>query len=296
MATTIQVPTADGWQLGVRIGRPAGTSRGVALLLHAMMVDGRSMDRGDDRGLAAVLRAHGWTTWTADFRGRGLSGPTPSEGADWRYADLVRFDVPALTRAAAAEGPVVVVGHSLGGHVAAASMAAGHAQAEALVGLAANVWFRHHEPSPLARLRKDASLRAFAGLARVVGRVPARRLGIGPADEARGYALDLARPWFTGRWGEGDEDWWAALARLRKPVLWVTANADDLLARDPAASRFGRGMPEVEVWHAGGGQLGVAADLDHMGLVTHPAAAPVHAAVASWMAGIVEPAEGPAAR
>ena len=70
----MKVDAADGWSLDVsRIAakRPIGA----ALLLPAMMVDRRTMDRPPGRGLGSTLAAAGWDVYLGDFRGHGRSGP-----------------------------------------------------------------------------------------------------------------------------------------------------------------------------------------------------------------------------
>lgn len=276
--------TPDGVSLGWRRRDPVGPARGTVLALHAMMVDSRTLDRPDRPCVAATLQGAGWRVLSADFRGRGLS-PVP-RGADWSYADLVLRDVPTLLRAARATGPgpVVVVGHSLGGHVTAASLASGVAQADALALVAANVWLGALEPSLPRRLRKAATLRAFDGVARVAGGMPARRLGIGPVDEARGYATDLAATMRRGWWGtrDGRIDWWRGLAGVDTPVSAWIATGDRLLAHlDGAAAFAAQAGGEAVV--VGQGGAGVDGDPDHMGIVTDPACAPAWSRLAAWL-------------
>ena len=100
--TEIAVPCEDGVVLQVERIPARGRARGVAVVLHAMMVDRRSMDRPTGAGLASTLASEGWEVWNADFRGHG-----GSVAAQWSYDDLVLRDVPALVAAArAAGGPV----------------------------------------------------------------------------------------------------------------------------------------------------------------------------------------------
>ena len=209
--TEIAVQCEDGVVLQVERIPACGRVRGVAVLLHAMMVDRRSMDRPPGAGLATTLASEGWEVWNADFRGHG-----GSVVERWSYDDLVMYDVPALVHAArAAGGPVWVVGLSLGGHVSLASVAARACAPDGLVLLSANVWLPSLEPSLARRLMKHLSGGLLLRLTRVLGRFPSRGLRVGPADESLDYIEDLIRFWRQDRWASrGDLDWRAGLAGL----------------------------------------------------------------------------------
>lgn len=290
----LRVHAPDGSLLEGDLHEPSavdGRVKGTVLALHAMMVDRRSMDRPEGRGLATTLAEAGWRVLRADFRGRGADG-RPSRRRDWRYEDLVLQDVPTWLRVARSlgPGPVVVVGHSLGGHVTAASVAAGVARPDALAMLAANVWMPQLEPDPARRVRKRLVVDGFSGLATVLGRVPARALRVGPADEARGYARDLAVPMRTGRWGtrDGAQDWWSDWRRADVPVAAWVAAGDRLLAHEDGAGAFAR-QGGAKVFRVGDGGCGVDGRPDHMGLVTDPASEPAWRHVEAWMSGCTRP-------
>lgn len=288
MPVTVQAHTtvaADGWCLGFTLHRPA-VSSGVVLLLHAMMADARSLDRPAGAGLASALARRGWTVATADLRGHGASGPLARDGGRWTYDDLVLRDLPALVAAvrARADGPVVLSGHSLGGHVALAALGCGAVTADAAVLWSVNIWDADLEPDPLARAAKAASMGAFLHVSRPAGRFPARRLGIGPVDESGPYVRDLVRFWRQG-WhsADGRHDWTAGLGRLDLPVLSVLGAADALMARPAAAAAWARQVRGAEVWVAGLGAHGVHGAPGHMALVTGPEVAAVADEVAGWL-------------
>lgn len=288
------VETSDGWRLGVHVHPATGERRGTVVALHAMGVDSRSLDRPAGVGFASTLAAHGWEVWRSDFRGHGLSGPLPADGGRWTYDDLVRRDVPALVHAARqAGGPVVVAGHSLGGHVTAASCAEG-LQLDGLVLLAGNIWMPRLEPSRRKRLAKAGALAPLDALARALPYVPMRRLGVWPSDEASGYLRDLCRFYWEDRWAARDgTDWLAGLADARTgPVLSVLGAADALLARPTAARLWADhfGSP-VDVWLAGRGRLGLDVDLDHMGVGSSPEAGPLWVSIAGWLSSRVARSE-----
>lgn len=293
----LRVVAPDGWSLGVE-RRGEGGPRGVLLLLHAMMVDRRSMDRPAGAGLASHLAAAGWEVWLADLRGRGASGP-PAAQAGWGYDALVERDLPALLRAArgaAGRRPVVVVGHSLGGHVALAAVAGGAPAPDALVLVAANAWLADDEPRGLARAAKALTLRAFAVASRPLGRFPARALRAGPVDEPAEYVQDFLRFWREARWGtaDGRVDW--RHCRVELPVLAVLGTGDALLARPDAAAAFVlAAAPRAEVWLVGEGRYGVAGRPGHMALVTSAACAPWWDRLVAWLEAAVARGDIPGA-
>ncbi len=182
--------TADGHVLRGDVREPPSKRRiGVAILAHAMLARRTEFERPLSGGLARFLVSRGWRTVTFDFRGHGESGDGAAKGASWSYDDLVRFDLPAVvdaTRARAKKLPVVVVGHSLGGHVALAAQGTGRIAADAVVCIAANIWLAAHEPSTARWIAKRAVMAGIDAVCRKRGYFPARALRIGSDDEAGG--------------------------------------------------------------------------------------------------------------
>lgn len=281
---------ADGWRLSVRELAARGPVRGAALLLPAMMVDRRTMDR-PGTGLGSTLAAAGFHVFLGDFRGHGASGPSASEGGRWSYDDLVRQDIPALTalvRRSAPGLPLWVVGHSLGGHVsiAAAALGACAVPVDGHVLLATNIWLPRFEPSVLRRVQKHLSMLSFRATTRAVGRFPSSRLRAGPVDESEPYVMDLTRFWFDDAWrGRDGLDYLAAMTRVRGPLLAVVGAADSLLGHAVSArgwaGAFGPGRVDFRVV---GRASGLEFDPDHMGLVVDPRARPLWSDLAQWMA------------
>ncbi len=286
----MRVEASDGWVLDVRHLPAQGPRRGVAVLGHAMMVDRRSMDRPEGAGFASTLAARGWEVLLADVRGRGASGPRPTEGGSWTYDDVLGRDLPALVDAAREAFPgafVWLVGHSLCGHgsVAAAGSGLYREPPDGHVLLAANAWMPRLEPSRRRRWQKRLSVAAFDAVQRLIGYVPVRRFGLGPADEAGPYAADIVRTWRSDRWGsrDGRLDYFAALPRVRGPVLNVVGRGDSLLAHHVGARLWTERMPQAEFWLVGRGDHELTFDPDHMTLVTDPRARPLWQAIADWM-------------
>lgn len=236
-AEGVELRAKDGLTLRATLRDHAADAAplGTCVLAHAMFARRTEFEKA---GFAAALARLGWRSIAFDFRGHGESERPES----WGYDDLVFSDLPAVVEAARDRlgGPVVVVGHSLGGHVALASQGVGSLGADAVVAIGANVWLRELEPSGPIWAAKRAMLRAIDALAARRDPFPARALRQGSDDESSRYMRDLARFGLTGAWRSADGRWdyLAALARVSIPVAAIASDGDRLNARPECARRF----------------------------------------------------------
>jgi predicted alpha/beta hydrolase len=250
----------DGQRLGLRY-HPAGGGGPVVLLLPAMGVPAAYYDP-----FAARLVGVGLDVLVADLRGTGESTPRPDRTSRYGYADLAG-DVTAILATAPelAGRPVLLLGHSLGGHAATVHLAltphlatptrpageddavaagrpteAGDAAGagSAAGGVVGLVLVASGAPYyPLYEGKRRWWVRAggwvMPGVARVVGYWPGGRFGFG-GPQARGVMRDWGRFARGGRLRElGGVDVEAALAAVRLPVLGVSVEDDTLT---PAAT------------------------------------------------------------
>jgi alpha-beta hydrolase superfamily lysophospholipase len=150
------IPMADGTALARRTWSPGGDPRGTVLLVHGIGEHG-----GRYAHVAAALTATGWRVVAVDHRGHGAS-PGPRGGlphADALWDDLA---VAAAAERARGAGPLALLGHSMGGLVAARLLAARPGTADALVLTSPALAMRM---SPLQRLLLAAGRRWFPDLA-----------------------------------------------------------------------------------------------------------------------------------
>jgi predicted alpha/beta hydrolase len=284
----IDLRTSDGWSLRADVIEPPGAAIGTAVLAHAMMANRSEFDRPRGDGVRRFLSERGWRVVAFDFRGHGDSGPRAAEGAAYRYDDLVGLDLPTVFAFARSrtdrKKPVVLVGHSLGGHVGLAAQGAGGVSFDGIVAVASDVWLRALEPSRARWLLKRASLRGAATMCRRVGHLPARLLRLGSDDETSALLGDFERFARTGSWrsADGRLDYLASLARVRIPVLQVVSRGDRVLCPPECGTRF--------VSRCGGRHevlcLGVDARPSaptHMGLVTAASARGAWDRIETWM-------------
>ena len=248
-------------------------------------------DRPRGEGLARFFVERGWRVVTFDFRGHGESTPPARGSRGPSYDDLVFADLPAIFAFAGAYGvparPVVLVGHSLGGHVGLAAQGAGLVDFDAIVAVASDVWLRELEPSPARWMVKLATLRATRAICTRFGRFPSRALRLGSDDETAALMGDFARFAQTGFWlsADGRRDYLASLANVRVPVLEVVSDGDRLQCPPECGARFVArcGGPHEVLRVTGDGS---APPPTHMGLVlerSSPHVGQMWERVAAWM-------------
>jgi len=105
----------------------------VAVAPAALVLPALGVPAGAYRRFAEALAAHGTPVGVAEWRGGGASPLRAARGVDWGYVELLQHEVQggiAALGARLAGRPVVLVGHSLGGHLGLM------ARAQALPGLA----------------------------------------------------------------------------------------------------------------------------------------------------------------
>ena len=237
-----------------RWGRPGGP---VVVLLHGWMDTGATFQMLADR-----LPEH-WDVLAPDWRGFGDSAPAP--GGYW-FPDYLA-DLDALLEARAGEGPVALVGHSMGGNVACLYAGVRPERVRRLVsvegfGLPAagpeqaperyRDWLRSLDGLP--ETRRFASPQALAD------HLCRRSPGLPPA-HARFIARCWTRPGEDGVTLRGDsrhrrpnpvlyrlEEAMACWRRISAPVLWIRG----------AESRYARTLAGQPDWDA---RLACFADL-----------------------------------
>jgi len=240
--------THDGLALQLREWSSAGTPRGKVLIVH-----GLGEHAGRYAHTAAALNAHGWQVLSYDQRGHGGSAGAQGDIAapDSLLADLARVIDLARTQL---HGPLVLLGHSLGGLVAARFVA------EALMPQPA-AWSRPVDALVLSSPALDPGMNAVQKflLAVVPKLLPHLRVGNGLKPEWISRDMAVVQAYMNdpqvhdrisgllGRFiADAGEEVRALAAQWRVPTLLMWAGADRCVS--PAGSaRFAEASPRSVV-------------------------------------------------
>jgi predicted alpha/beta hydrolase len=235
---------ADGYPLAALRYRPPAAVARRALLVVA---GATGVPQRFYRRFALHAAQRGFDTWTLDYRGIGASRPSGGlRGFAMRYLDWAHYDLACAVDAAAREGdaaaqtaaratPLVLVGHSFGGH--AFGLLPNHARVAAFYTFATGAGW--HGWMPRAEQWRVQAMWKLVGpaLVRWKGYLPWSLLGMGE-DLPLGVYRDWRHWCRFPRYFFDDPEVGAAMAerfaRVRTPI--VAANAlDDAWA--PPASR-----------------------------------------------------------
>ena len=178
----------------------------------------------------ALAAASGATVAFADLRGQGDSPYRARDGHDFGYREIVEDDLPALVDQLGARHPgrpLVLLGHSLGGQLAA--MAA-HQFADRLAGIAliaaGTAHFRSW-PRGAARLKARLAVAGIALAARLLPWYPGERLGFGgdqPKRLMRDWTLNATTGHYVFERSRLGHEW--ATSCLSVPVLSLAVRDD----------------------------------------------------------------------
>jgi predicted alpha/beta hydrolase len=214
--------------------------RSIVLLLPAMGVAARYYEP-----FAATLSARGHVVAALDFPGQGKSLPRATRATRCGYADLVDVDLPAAVArltAAYPSTPLVLLGHSMGGHLALRHAARAGSTVDAVVLVATgSVWYRCFGGTRTVRNLVFSQL--MVATAAVVGHWPGDRAGFAGRQPA-GIVRDWARQVRTGDLtGDGTP------FDYRGPLLLVDVPGD-VLAPQRAVEHLLAALPgaRVERW------------------------------------------------
>lgn len=285
---SISVRTADSLSGVLRLP-PGSDPRAVVAIHPATAVPQRLYS-----GFAEYLATCGFAVLTYDYRGTGASG-TARENRRLRMRDWMDLDVPAAAawlRARYPDLPQLAVGHSLGGHALALNN--GGQDLRGFMTVASHAGVTAAIPDRAERARVELILRvAGPGLARVLGYVPGKRLGLGE-DMPAAAMLEWSRWSRTPGYFFDDPTMHARerTARVRTAVLcvgldddpWATPSQIGVIARQLVNAKV-----ETRTYSPAG--IGVAA-IGHMGYFRRGPGAVLWPDAAAWLsarAGITGP-------
>lgn len=221
----MSIAASDDYQIPI-LWRPcAAAPTGSILILPALGTRAEFYEP-----FAAALTERGYHVAVMELRGNGRSALRPSRRVDWGYAALMA-DMAAVVRwlrERAPALPVVPVGHSLGGQLAAAAAAMNPGLCEAMVLVASgSPFYDNFSGSLYWQLYLGSKITPL--LSSLYGYFPGDRLGFG-GREARGVMGDWLQLVVYNRFRiagiEADVE--GALSRYRGRVLSIRFDKDTL--------------------------------------------------------------------
>jgi len=219
-------------------------------------------------GLAWSVARAGFQAVVLDPRGHGAS--EHAAGRRSVFEHWGRLDVPAAVAAIAADHPrVLLVGHSAGGAAMVMALAGEPEVRERVAGVVVLA-----TPVPWLQRWGRFGARGLRFTSRLLGRFPARLVGLGPEDEQPGVMAQWMTWYLRRQWiGEEGLDYVARLAEVPTPVLGISGAGDSVFA-PPVACRalvemLGSGDRSYRL---AGRETGFAEDFDHVSIVVGAAA------------------------
>lgn len=263
------VPTPSGYELPLLHHPAHGAQAGPAaevLLLPALGMQARFY-----RPLAEHLAAAGFATTRFEQRGHGHSALRPSRRSDWGFREWLQEDIPIAVDwiRHRSEAPLLIFGHSLGGHLGAAWSGLHPGQIDGLVIAAtAAPWPPDFDGITAWQIRLLRVLLPVLGT--TLGYYPGNRIGFG-GREARTLMADWRRMATHNQYrARGlDLDLDAALPNYQGPLLQL-AMADDSFAPPRAADAVGDRLPNASRTRVVLDAEALGCPADHFRWARHP--------------------------
>jgi predicted alpha/beta hydrolase len=223
--TEIDIVCRDGIRLGGHWWAAAGdTVSGTVIVNPATGVVARYYHR-----YARFLAGHGYDVLTYDYRGIGVSRPARLKGCGYRWADWGERDFDAALRFVQERrrgGPLLAVGHSIGGFLPGLAESAWLVDRLLTVG-AQHAWWLDYAPGRRAGLFLKWHV-AMPVMTALCGYFPGRRLGW-----LEDLPAGVANDWSFGGPNNPKAE---RFTNITAPILAV-AVSDDELGTVPAIRR-----------------------------------------------------------
>ncbi|USD38477.1 alpha/beta fold hydrolase [Ferrimonas sp. SCSIO 43195] len=284
-------------RLHLKVLTPQSPPKGVVLMVHGAMSNGRVFYSDKGKGLGCYLADQGYLVYVLDCYGHGLSHPPLAHKESHGQYEIISEQLPLVQQWLHQRhgGAVHWVGHSWGGVLMIAALARYPQllrQVQTLSLFASKRTVRSWSSERLLKIEL-AWKRLFPWLGEKLGYLPLQRLRVGMDDQSTRFLLD-SLPWISQRQWLDERDGFdygdAARTLVRQgrwPVTWFAAGAGDRALGNPRdvhdlMQECGlAGQAQYQVF---GRSQGFRRDYDHAGLLTHrDAAAELFPNVLSWL-------------
>lgn len=235
-------------------------------------------------GMGVYLADQGFDVWIPELRGHGLS-PKDDSFSKITAEDQIRYDLPAIQQHVfeATETPAFWIGHSFGGLFIIAALSMKWLDQEKIKGM---VTFGSQISLGDMYLKIPPVAWSLSLLMRIIGHLPAVKLGLGPEIEPAGVILETIR-WkkLFGKWTDGQgKSYWDGIKDIQIPAMTFAAAKDK---NDPAQGckiihdQYGS---RDKIFIILGRNYRFSKDYDHVGMVvSREAQTEVWPDIAGWM-------------
>jgi len=235
-------------------------------------------------GLGAYLTDHGFDIWVPEFRGHGFS-PKGKHFKRYSVEQQMKFDLPAFSEFIfhKTKQAAVWFGHSLGGLSLYGSISQGWLQTQYIKGLIT----MGSQVSEGDRYLKIPFVPFLADrLLDIFGEFPAKKLGLGPENEAPGVIRDVIS-WKKrgGNWSSSDGiSFWDGFSKIKQPCLVIASRGDTTDSFEGCEYLFNQLGSKSKQFILLGVEEGYAKDYDHVGMVIDKSAQQeVWPLILSWL-------------
>ena len=222
---TLSILTNDGARSEAALCEPVQNASDILFLcLPAMGVKAAYY-----QPLADALTERGHTVMLCDLRGQGTSD-RKAPLAKFGYREMIEQDIPAYINAAKENCPdkdIVLLGHSLGGHLSLLYTAAHPEEVKGIALIASgSVYFRVY-PFP-QNLKIWFATQSAILISTLFGYFPGHKIGFG-GQQPKTVISDWARQGRTGKFvPKGSNfDYESAMAKITHPVFALSIEGDD---------------------------------------------------------------------
>lgn len=222
---------------------------------------------------AKLLAAQHLIVCCTELRSNGSSDVRPSRKVNFGYFEMLwndYYSIIDLVRKKYPNHPIYLLGHSLGGQLAALYAAMNQESIDGLILVASgSVYYRAFQFPKSIGLLLSTQLAWI--ISKILGSFPGKYLGFG-GHEARGVMRDWAYQARTGHYklANSDNDFEMLLSEVQKPLLAISI-ANDKLAPSTTVDHLCSKLPSSTItrWHYESDQA-LKKIIDHFNWVKHP--------------------------